>query len=298
MKFTYNYNKLAMSTVLNMSFSAPHADANVIKFLESHCGASSGMDNMDGIQCCVLLKSLYDHITDNICRNIERISNRVFNWKWNVMNKEFIIVIQFGNNKTLLRKIMTLIAKSLQPQKLWPVYSDICKIAKCDTNQDDFKFRVSALRKHILDATISVSGKININDKDFQSMMKEQEKKVNMPDMKGKELKKAMMNSDLLKLSLNSINVNNAYASVIMDHLHSRKVSCKWIGEEIYICGGKSINKHFAENLVEARAKKYAKLKDHFKHAMTHDMLASGIPPSLIKSVTLAELTNVMGKYN
>lgn len=297
MKFTYNYNKLAMSSVLSMSFPAPHVDANVIKFLDSHCGLPGSMDNMDGVQCSVLVKVLYDHIIDSICRNVDRTSNRVFNWRWNVMNKEFVVVIQFGNNKTVLRKIFALIVKNLQPHKLWPVYSDVCKSIKCETNQDDFKYRVAILKKNLSDAIVSVSGKININDKDFQALMKDQLKKLNILDTKGKELKKAMINIDTLKLSLNSIKVDNAYASVIMDHLHSRKVRCKWIGNEIYICNGKSVNKHFASNLVDARVKKYAKLKDHFKFAMTHDMLASGIPASLIKSVTLGELQSTLGKY-
>lgn len=298
MKFSYNYSKLAMSSVLSMSFPTSHIDANIIKFLDSHCGLPNGMDNMNGLQCCVLVKVLYSHLTDSVCRNVERISNRIFSWKCNVMNNEFVIVIQFGNNRTLLRKIFASIIKNLQPHKLWPIYNDICKNIRCETNKDDFHYHVSVLKKNLMDAHVSVSGKININDKDFQTIMKEQLQKLNIPDIKGKELKKSVINLDQFKISLNVIKVDNAYASIIMDHLHSRKVNCKWIGDEIYICNGKSVNKHFDKNLVENKIKKYSKLKDHFKAAVTHDMLASGIPQSLIKTVTLSELQNTLNKYN
>jgi hypothetical protein len=302
MKFSYNFNKTAMNAVLSLSFPVhSEADANVIKAVSEHCilskNSSDSGTKFNGAQCSILLKVLYDHLTNVICRNLERITNRVFNWRWNLMNGEFVITIQFGNNKTLIKKITALLLKNVQLERLWPAYSQLCKSLKCDDDSDDFKFMATALGKNISNGHIYVSSKVKMEEKDFQDMMKDQLKKLNVSDLKGKSAKHEKLELSSFDLTDNKIKVNNAYAAVIVDHLHTRRVNCKWVGEHIYICSGKSINKHFDDNILELRVKKYLKLKTHLKDALTHDMLASGIPPSLIKTVSAADMKQTMSKY-
>ena len=296
MKFHYNYNKLAMSTVLNISFPMPNLNADVVHFLNNSFSLTEETIGKNGIQNDILVKVLYDNIINNVCRNLVKVSNRIFSWTYNIMDGHFVIVIQFGNNKTLLKKVTSMIFKNTKPHKLWPAYSKLCKMMKCETNPDDFIFRSNILSKNISTADVHVSGKININDKDFQNFMKViSEKLVTEIQKGGKEHRGTGDNSGFAK-SPYHIHIKSPYICMTADFLNTRRINSIQIGEDIYMCHDYNLSSLLNKELIVRYAAKFNKLKDHAEAALTHDMLLVGIPCSMVKKPSVKEFEAALDK--
>lgn len=306
MKSIYNHNKIASTSVLNFTFSAPHASDLTFKMLDSHCGSVGS--SFEGQQHTILLYTLFNHIRNKLSTGPFGLNNKICNSLCKITKKECSFVFVFGSTKTLLKRIVRLLLKELNPTKLGAQYTRLCKNlgfkANVKTVKSEFNHCCDDLIKHLSKATIHASGKIALTKKDFEDMVA-----AGLTDKVKAQLKPAPKDAKHprqapgkpdgetvadVHLSEHKITVGSQYAPLVRDFI-GMKTDAHWVGDSIYWCQKSlHLDKVCAEKLVDTYIKKFDKFKEKLPAALTHELLAAGVSGASIKAASKAGLRSAI----
>lgn len=303
MKSFYNHNKIASTSVLNFTFPAPSACDLTFKMLNSHCEGTG--KSFEGHQHTVLLYTLFNHIRNKLSTGPFGLNNKICNSLCKITKKECSFVFVFGSTKTLMKRIIRLLLKELNPTKLGAQYTRLCKNlgfkANVKTVKAEFNYCCDILIQQLVKATIHGSGKIALTKKDFDDMVaagysdkvKEQLKPAPKDAKHPRQAPEKPTEGETVSdanLSEHKIVVASQYAPLVRDFI-GMKTDVHWVDDSIYWCQKSlHLDKVCAEKLVDTYIKKFDKFKDRLPAALTHELLASGVPGTLIKTTNKAGL--------
>jgi len=117
-----------------------------------------------GSEATSLAFSLYKYIIAklNISAGIQEKSKAV-NIQCFTQNEMFFITLQTLNNGSALRKVLSLVEKNLEPEKLFPYYKACIKLLNGSASREEFISVANEMNESLSKVVCLVSGKINLD---------------------------------------------------------------------------------------------------------------------------------------
>lgn len=298
MKFNLHLNRFALNAIISVSFPVHNADALILqKAIDFSPVLYHNVDEIcEGGQYTMLLKALYDNICNKVCKNISRITNRVVSSQINIFNNKCVFVFVCGNNKTLVKKVISMILKSITPFKVFPLYKINCDLIGCKVNREEYIYLTHELISSLDNMDICVSAKLKYeSESEFQKIFKEiGNNKLNIEKISEKGNK-----PNVLKPVINVPEFNYVVSSPFLPQIYdliSLKVNVKKVGDMLIFNKSIDMSKLLDSNTIENYIKKYMKLKAVFNEVITHDMLLNGVPHSAINNISIDAFKKSFGQ--
>lgn len=126
-----------------------------------------------GSECTALCYSLYELISAKLMGDAKaQEASKVLSVDCNCNSTEFFLTIHCGPSMSILRKVLSVTMKFLQPEKLFPAYKENLKILNGKPQRDEFDYSAKELRAS-LDAGVHVAafGKVNLDSEKMKKIV-------------------------------------------------------------------------------------------------------------------------------
>ncbi len=278
MKFNLHYSKYALNAVINISFPVSGINSSLLAGIKD--------EECSGCQSTMLLKSLFDNINIKVCSGVNRINNRIVSSNINIFGDKCTMVFVCGNNRTLVKKVVGLIFKSLQVHRLFPLYKINCSgCDNCKADRSEFTYLVNDLVSSLESMSVCIAGKLKYeSDSAFQQLFKEiASSKLALEKIDDKGTKVTCNKSKPCEFEHV---LKTSFIPQVFDFIITKTGAVR-IGDRIIFCKEVDSKKLFDSSAVENFIKKYNKYGKAFQEVMIFDMLLNGVPHSLINNITM-----------
>lgn len=164
MKLTIHPCPIKKQSIMVLSWPYK-ANWDVLNSLQNGCYVSCNMNEMSNIEETVLLFSLFKVLEFKLSPSPLDANRAKFSWlKCNVQKDNAIIIIGTEPTFSATRKVLSIVSKNIQPDKLGPVYKKYVSLLGTKMDLEHFGHSVNQMSAGLKNLDVFITGTIKVSD--------------------------------------------------------------------------------------------------------------------------------------